>query len=183
MRVSPDTIREDTGLRTVLDRLQTFVSSEQGIRRLEQLDFSISVEETRHRLAFADELQACLRFDDPIPFQATEDASRALKRSRPDGAALRSDEFMAIRDVARTSRVCKSFFGARQEQYPTAASSFHNVEILTELESAIESVFDADGNVRDSASIELRTIRKDLQRVRANLRSTIMKAPVERLRS
>ena len=176
MKVSPDTIREDTGLQCVLDRLRTHVTSAHAVRRIDVLEYATSLEEVRRRLTFAEELQACLRFDDPIPFLPPEDTSGSLERSKPRGAALQSEEFMAILDLARTSRLCKFFFLSRREQYPAIGGTFSAVEIPVEVESTIESVYDVDGNIRDSASRELRQIRKNLNRARANLRSAIMKA-------
>lgn len=175
MNVSPDTIREDTGLQPVLDRLGSFVSSERAARRIDSLEFARSLEEIRYRLGLAAELQNCIRYDDPIPFQAPADISGPVERSRPEGAALQPEEFLAIRDMARTARLCRSYFESRCERYPVMSAELSTLSVPSDVETAIESVFDTDGNVRDSASSELQQIRKSLQRIRSRLRSAIMR--------
>ena len=117
MRVFPDTAASDIGLVPVLERLGQHLGSERVIRAAAALPYASEPEVYRHRLQLASELQDCLRFDDPVPFRSADDPGPALDRARPEGAALNPDDFLRIRDMAATGRVCKSFFATRADRY------------------------------------------------------------------
>ncbi len=175
MKVFPETAAEDVGLEPVLERLRSHIVSLRVQKKVESLEYAVSETSCLERLILASELQDCLRFDDPIPFQAGEDIIPSLDRARPEGAALAAEEFIQIRMAARTARLCHSYFASRVDQYPRVTELFSPVALSKDVESAISGVFDADGNIRDNASPDLGRIRRELQNARSSLRKSIMR--------
>lgn len=175
MRVFPDSAAEDVGLSPVLARLQTHLMSPRVQQKARELKFCTSLAQSRSLLHLVAEIQDCIRFDDPIPFQAPEDIYESLARARPEGAALSSEEFVRIRGVARVGRLCHSYFLSRVDQYPTVYTLFELLELPKQIEDAVSAVFDDEGNIRDNASPALRRIRRELQHARASLRKSIMR--------
>jgi DNA mismatch repair protein MutS2 len=175
MRVFPDSAAEDVGLSPVLARLQVHLTSPRVQQKARALEYCTSLDQSRSLLNLVAEIQDCIRFDDPIPFQAPEEIYDSLARARPEGAALTSDEFVRIRLVAKVGRLCRSYFLSRVDQYPTVYTLFETLELPKQIEDAISEVFDDEGNIRDNASPGLRRIRRELQHARASLRKSIMR--------
>lgn len=85
-----------------------------------------------------------------------------LRTLRMVDAVLTEDSFAKISDAARLVNAMLEFFDQREEDYPRLVALFHSVNYNTEINEAIDQVFDNRGKIRDDASAELSRIRQEL---------------------
>lgn len=79
------------------------------------------------------------------------------------GVVIEPNVLLDIRMTLRRAETLKRTLGRSQHQYPLLADVVEEIEPCTELQNAIESAIDDNGEVRDSASPRLAMIRRDLK--------------------
>lgn len=107
-------------------------------------------------------------------FDGIADCRQQLKKSKIPNAYLSANELDLVAGTIRCSRLAHSFFN-NQEQYPflkEATSQLHSNKLL---ERHISDAIDDFGNIKDTASKKLQTIRRDILDVSAKLRSRLNK--------
>lgn len=77
-------------------------------------------------------------------------------------SVLTEESFSKLVDAARLVNAMLLFFDQREEDYPKLTALFNAVYYNTEINEAIEKVFDSRGKIRDDASPELYRIRQEL---------------------
>jgi DNA mismatch repair protein MutS2 len=107
--------------------------------------------------------------DNGEPFVADgfEDISRELNILRIENAVLSAEQFIKILTLVHTTKRILFFYNEKQIMYPNAALTAANITYEKQISLLIENVFDNFGVVKSSASIELASIRKTLQRKRS----------------
>ncbi len=173
MHLTPVTAIDKIGLATVLDRLADCVVGEPARAMVRGLSPSSERTHTESKLRVAEEFQSCLRFDDPLPFKPVDKLDFIAQKSRPEGAALDVSDFLQVRETARISRLVGDYFRKRSKTYPFISSTLSDLTPEKQLETAIDAVYNEDGQLRDSASPELRRVRREIEKTRDRLRSAI----------
>lgn len=107
------------------------------------------------------------------PLTTVEDIRPVLKESRIEGSLLPLDFFLIVYHNARVARLIRNFFKKEENDYPLLKKLTGPVVSLKELEEEILKVVTDQGNLRDDASPELKSIRSKLNRKRSELRKTI----------
>jgi len=101
-----------------------------------------------------------------------EDVRPLLVRAE-QGVALTAPELLTVRALAVAARRCRGLLVKHRESIPGIWKVGLHIEEYPELESSIEHAVDESGDVRDSASPALKTVRTDLRRVRNRLVSRL----------
>lgn len=97
--------------------------------------------------------------------------SRELKLLSVPGAVLSGEEFISLRKLAESiERIFRWFDRERREAYQALLKIIDGTYYEKELIRMIDEVIDESGQVKDSASSELRDIRTNLYRKRTELR-------------
>lgn len=149
-----------------------------GRERIEQLTPSSMFALVRDELARVDEMRGLVESDDIPPLDALEDIRPALHRAAKPGSIIPSEDFLEILRLLVVSRKLKSFVAKRSERLlllTQLAAELHEDKLL---EFHIDRVVDEEGKVKDTASKELRGIRREIIEKSAQLRrrmETILK--------
>lgn len=126
------------------------------------------------------EMMELLTMEEHFPLEELQDISDALKRAKIEGNLLNPEFIMAIGKQAASARKMKSFIRNRDEKYPELSEISNRIIVLKDLEEEIDRVLNEHGSVRDNASPELSSIRKQLNSrkndVRKSLQSVIRRA-------
>lgn len=141
-----------------------------GRERIAQLMPSGMFALVRDELARVDEMIRLLEADDAPPLESIEDVRPALQRAAKEGSVIASEDFRDILRLLVVSRKLRGFFQKREERVlllAAMASELHEDKLL---EFHIDRVVDEEGTVKDTASKELRAIRRDIIEKSAQLR-------------
>lgn len=92
-----------------------------------------------------------------------------LLKAQPEGSLLQPVELLAIADVISLSQAILRFFKKRGESLPALQKIVGPLSPLEEVRSLIEQCLDSTGEVKDSASRELGSIRKRLRLIKDRL--------------
>lgn len=160
MNVYPESGLAKLGFDVIHDRIREYLKTEQGLIAAERLELTSNVEEIRRHLVIADQLRTAIQFDDAVPLGEVADITDSLAAIGPEGSFLDGQDLLEIRRLAVTVTNLADYFESRIEKYPDVTALFSVVHIDRSLAVNLGDKLDADGNVADNASPELRRIRK-----------------------
>ena len=166
-----DSAAEKLGFGTVCKALTEALISPLGTEKLASMRPVTDPDARKIALAHTDALQRVLLRGDPIPLEDFLDVHRYLVQARPSGSMLSAASLDQVRRVCRASRLIHACF--RKEGYGTLAKVVSPISVLRELEESIAQAVDPNGAVRESASGELRRIRRRLRQRRQALREKL----------
>lgn len=105
------------------------------------------------------------------------DISDIIKQAEVEGAVLDSESlFQASQTLSASSTLLEFMLVLPNEDFPELKTLCKRVNFPKDLLGSMIKVFDADGGVKDTASIELKTIRSSFRIEEGRLRSIIQKA-------
>jgi DNA mismatch repair protein MutS2 len=163
----------------VRDQLIEHAASSLGIEKLKRLVPSTDFEEVVKLQAETDEASTVLRIKGNVPLSGIHDIRAHIKRS-VIGGVLSSHELIQVASTIHASRQMKRFIediAEERTEIPILLEQVERIIILASLEESIRYAIDESGEVLDSASDLLRTLRHQLRsneaRVREKLESMI----------
>ncbi len=160
------------------DRLREIVArfavSPPGRDRVLELLPATDEEIVRRRLAETKELMLLRQAGEQVPLAGIGDCREAVGKLAVSGLALRPEELLVVAAALAAGRRCKAFFrrfdGAESPlRAPLLAEIAGRITPLKEIEDAVTASIDETGEVKDSASPELRRLRKLIQRTRDDI--------------
>ncbi len=110
-----------------------------------------------------------------LPSLEMGDLSPVFSRLRAPGSVLSADEFLALGPLLRAIRVAKRALDAAREPFPALAALGDPLRPLPHLERALDATFEPTGEIKDSASPELRRLRRERETRRERLRARMEK--------
>jgi DNA mismatch repair protein MutS2 len=151
--------------RSILERLAYHCQSVPGKRRaLQHLPYS-DLNRIEEALELVSEMNEIFKFDGGPPGLAFDDLAEKLERSKSSGDIFEPKEFLEF----------SSFFGIVREyqkigaQYTKLQGLISGLVYPQNLHEEIEASIDYSGEIKDSASHELRRLRRDLVEIRGKL--------------
>ncbi|MGH7327090.1 MAG: endonuclease MutS2, partial [Polyangiaceae bacterium] len=174
MTLSPDPCpqktRADLEWDRVLHALAVRCEGEMGKALALDLDFAETRADVRTRLARSKEASDLYRKGEPLPVDALEDVRDAVARLAV-GGVLAAIEIRSIGKMLSSARTLRRYLNSRRTNYPALADALTTDPTLDSLAEEIESSFDADGTLSDSASPRLKELRGEQQQARARILS------------
>jgi DNA mismatch repair protein MutS2 len=173
LKIFPENTTEKLGLTAILEATLEKVHgplSREVIEALAPMSDRIAVESALDRTS---EAMRLMRSGDPLPIGDMPDVRNALNRARPEGSVLDPTSLLHIGQLLVMSRRIRQYFDQRDELYPNWTEFCHPIQPLKALEEAIFSVLTEQGAIRDNASPELQTIRRNLNSRKNDLRTTL----------
>lgn len=173
MILYPEKLLQKLGFEAIREATQMGIQSPMGEEHLMSLAPSSDVVTIRERLSRTDEMMQILQLHEGFPFEGLYDIRAAVKRSRIQGSILDSMSLLQVGSMAAASRKLHLFFSQRKEKRPYLAAIGMRISPCKELEDQVQQVLNDSGEVKDSASNALRTIRRSLNTRKAELRTTL----------
>jgi len=121
-------------------------------------------------LSQVEEFRNLLLKGEELPISTLSDIKDIIYRSRITNAVLGTNELLSVVKLLRVSRQVKSFVISRQDYLPIAYEPATHLVDNRLLEKHIDEAIDETGAVRDTASKELASIRREINETRAQLR-------------
>lgn len=116
----------------------------------------------RDELDRVQEMRGLLDAEDAPPLEGLEETRPALHRAAKAGSMLPAEDFRDLLRTLITARKLRAFFLKRAERCTMLARMAEGLHEDKLLEYHIDRVVDAEGGVKDSASKELRRIRREI---------------------
>ena len=174
MTIYPASAEEKLGFDVLRAKLAGYLLSPMGRSLLSEQKPSSDTGWIREELGRVGALQEVFRFDDPAPLHPVQDVAEGLRVLTPAGSVAEPDTLLDLRRVLEALRRISEYFKQRQEQYPSLYKITRDMVALPALEKRIAEIVDDDGRILDSASPELKRIRRTLITTQNRLRETLM---------
>ena len=142
--------------------IQRYCISDLGREQIEHLVPSSDIPTIKKSLSLLSEMKQLLESDNPLPIENIFDIRASIQRSSIDNYILSSEDLFQIKQLLKTSRDIRTYFNQRLKVYPLLSERVKNIHIDKILEFNIARAIDDYGKVKDDASKELFSIRKQI---------------------
>lgn len=115
------------------------------------------------------ELIRLLSEETTVPGEGAADISYMFDQLRIEGTVIDSEGFMLLLCFLTSSRQMKAYLLKSKLDLPILKAQAEEMPDLTKLEKAISFVFNEDGEVKDSASKKLKSIRSEIKSIRKKI--------------
>jgi len=169
----------DTHTLTVLefDKILTFlkhyVTSPQGTRLCKRLTPLYNCQEIKRLLSEVTEMREVLNTYDEIPIHGIKDIEDLVNRTRVEGFYLEPQQLQEIRSTLETGRKIKTFFKTIGSRYSSLKNITSKIIPLKELEDTIKRAIGNQGEILDTASQELKTLRQKIKHLKLHIKNIL----------
>ena len=167
---------QDLEFPTVLTQLAARCNTELGKERALDIQPYRKKQELMDVLGQTSEYLASFSNDNRIPNHGFDHINSELGLLKIDNSTLEITGFRKIGGICRTVEIHQKFFKKFKEYYPLLFDKVNGLELHAEIPDAIEAVIDKFGEVKDSASNELRLIRMQINEVRSKINQSFNSA-------
>lgn len=162
----------------IITMLENMATSNMGKELAQRLLPSSDIDEVIEWISHTQEANNILISSEP-PFGGIHDIRSLLKKTAL-GLTIEVHSLLDILNTMYAMRSLKKFFKELEVDSPQFKEWAKNIEILGQLERDIDNIVDEHGSMKDSASIELMRIRREIKssqrRIKTNL-DGILKNP------
>lgn len=168
--IYPENFESKIGFDRVRQMLQAYCLSEMAKENVDSLSFSSDFETINIETSKVNEFLYILREHDNFPTSHYFDLRKSLLKIRVEGTYLETSELFNLRRSLESLRAIFSFFAADKEnKFPLLKSMLPQNASFVSVLSAIDTILDKHGKIKDNASDELRDIRKQLFSLQGNI--------------
>lgn len=157
-----------TGVRTLL--LNNCISA-LGKDRVEEINFSSDFSRVQQQLSQTDEMLRILSdADETLPVGDFFDLREGLSRIRVEGLFFDEPEVFELRRALEAVRRVVDFISKKEaEQFPQLHSMIKGVSLFPDILRRIDLILDKFGKIKDNASHELASIRRQMMQVQSSV--------------
>ena len=150
------------------DRIRNIISdrcsTEYASRRVSEEEFSSDPSEIRRRLSLTDEMRLVVMFEESFPTSGYIDCLPFLEPLQKEGYNIDLLSLGKLRTMMDTVRRVTHFFASLKEGiYPMLQRMSAPVSYFPEVQRRTDSILDRYGEIKDTASDELYSIRKSIK--------------------
>jgi DNA mismatch repair protein MutS2 len=153
--------------------LKQFATSEPGKRSCERLYPSGHLEEVRVWLREVGELRKIVNTEGDIPLPGIRDIEETVQKTKVENFILTSKELLDIQCTLEVASKIKRFFKRVKGDFPLLKKIADQIIILDSLEKRIKTAIGTQGEILDTASPELKEIRRRIKQVREKIRQVL----------
>ena len=172
--VYPDNFESKIGF----DKIRQFVSdrclSPLGVEKVAEMAFSAHYDLIHIQLCQTNEFIRIIQEEDSFPCDHFFDVRSALKKIRIEGTYLLEKEIFDIRRSLETINEIVRFFTREESKlYPHLQELAGDVSSFPQLTKQIDAIIDKFGKIKDNASPELSSIRRQLSQTVSGISKTL----------
>ena len=170
--IYPSNFEQKTGF----DKVRLLVSdkclSPLGKERVAAMSFSTDYAFISNELDLVDEFVKIQQGETDFPANYFFDVRYSLKRIRPEGTWMDEKELFDLKRSLQTIHDIIRFFQPDEDEeikYPALTALAGDILVFPQLVGRIDTILDKFGKVKDSASPELQTIRREMTITMSNI--------------
>ncbi|MFH1625192.1 MAG: endonuclease MutS2 [Pseudomonadota bacterium] len=158
----------------ILSFLKGFATSDVGKALCESLRPLRDIKEIEILLDEVGELKEVLQIYGDIPIGGIRDVGESVLRTRVEGSILDPLEFLDILSTLKATHQLKRFFEKLEDhKYPVLRKIGNGFISLLDVQLRIEESVGVRGDVLDSASLELREIRRKIKKLKIKIQNSL----------
>lgn len=161
------------GFDRVRDRLKAYAASDLGKQLIDEIVPFTDLQHLQEELNQVSECKLLLETDAPCPFDGVKDVRSAVHKAGIEDNYVSAPELRDILDTLRACRLTKQSLSKRPDRYPRISHIASGIHVDRLVEFNIEQAIDENGTVKDSASKDLREIRRAILLKSEALRSRL----------
>jgi len=166
MQLYPTHAAEALEFNKVCDLLMGKCRTDAARERVENIRFHTRMDHMQRELLQAHEFKLILTGGDHFPNDFTRNVSRELKLLSVPGGVLTGEQLLSFNQLALNIRDVLVWFKKNNDLFPTLRQLTDRIVYEKKITEIITTVIDETGNVRDTASKDLMSIRSELGKVR-----------------
>ena len=155
----------------ILSRLRDCATSNYGKELALSLEPADDFNTVKERLSLTTEAVKIFATSAP-PLGGFRDVRETFQKIKL-GSAADAEELLDVLSTMYTMRQVKAFFKETDADAPKLKARATELEILGNLERQLDNAIDEHGAVRDTASVELQKIRRDLRTAQSRIKNEI----------
>ncbi|RED97517.1 endonuclease MutS2 [Marinoscillum furvescens] len=159
MLIYPQDIKEKLGIDQLFELVRIKCKSDYGVEFLEKARPSARVADIDKWLEQTAEMLRVLSSGDNLPSRDFQDLRVFIKKMRVKGTFLQAEDFATLKSLLTLLYEWTQYLKKNQTEYPELCSLTYGFIADTTLIRSIEEIVDDKGQVRDTASPELASIR------------------------
>jgi DNA mismatch repair protein MutS2 len=164
----PSNFEDKLSFTRIREMVEERCLSSLGIRLAKEMSFSFDFKKLQRNLQQTDEFRQVLISGRPFPSQDYLDVTDELSRIKTPGAFIFADHLFELLISLRTINECLQYFKSKEaDKFPLLIELGRNIFVPTEIVAAANRIVDDKGNIKDSASEQLHTIRRSLSTKKA----------------
>ena len=173
----PENFEQKISFEQIRSGIAEFCISSLGRAMLQQMQFSTDYEQICKMQEETEEFRQILLFEPSFPSQNYFDLTAELLRLRTIGTFIDVENLCNLRASLQTIYDCLKFFKIRaeEEKYPHLSALSETVYFDKSIVNEINTIADDKGNIRNTASEKLQTIRREMQRLENEIDKNIKK--------
>jgi DNA mismatch repair protein MutS2 len=144
----------------IRERLKVHASSDLGKQLVGEITPFTDLVQLSDELGRVSECKLILEADDPPPLDGIKDIRASIQKAGIEDSYVSAPELRDILSTLRASRLLKQFLAKRKDRCPLLGQIGSAIHADRVLEYNIDQAVDENGAVRDSASKELRELRR-----------------------
>jgi DNA mismatch repair protein MutS2 len=188
--IYPDNFEQKISFEQIKNGIAEFCISPLGKRQLQEIQFSISYEQICKMQEETEEFRQILLFEPSFPTQNYFDLTAELLRLKTIGTFIEVENLCNLRASLQTIYDCLKFFaplnppeegklsppfGGIKGDYPRLSALSESIYFDKSIVNEINIIVDDKGNIRNSASEKLQSIRREMQRLENEIDKNIKK--------
>jgi DNA mismatch repair protein MutS2 len=163
----------------ILDKLRFYASSDLGLNKIESIQFYTNKADLEIELSNLKETIDFISIESILELAGLKDISKELDLLKIEGNYINSEKYLWILNFLKISRVLKSTIAQKNrdsyDKYSRLKDITENLYADKILEHNIDITIDENGEVKDSASVALKKIRKEIRIYEEKVRKTLAK--------
>ncbi len=166
MQLYPAHAAEALEFNKVCDLLMGKCRTDAARERVENIRFHTRMDHMQRELLQAHEFKQILSGGDHFPNDFTRNVHKELKLLTIPGGVLTGEQLLSFNQLALNIRDVLLWFKKNNDLFPTLRQLTDRIVYEKKITEVITTVIDETGNVRDTASKDLMSIRSELGKVR-----------------
>lgn len=171
-----DKTLKDLEFNTVLDHITKYSQTDLGKKAVLKIIPIQNNDKLQDQLNQTNEYLSSFINENRIPNHHFDEITKEIHLLGIEDSYLEATAFQKITAVSQTVNELLQFFKKFTEYYPSLSKSSQQIEYLKIVDISINKVINNFGEVSDSASNELRTIRKEINTLRGQIGASFTKA-------
>ncbi len=156
-----------------LQTLKAYASSEMGRTLCLSLRPFREKKKIENLLQEVNEASDILKEKGDIPLEGAQEVRSLLHQARAEGACLLPEDLLRIKDTLGAAHKVKQFLSTAEMRHPHLQKWGDRIPEFQDLYSDLNSVLGPRGEILDSASPELRIIRKEISKIRTRIHNSL----------
>ena len=144
-------------------------TSSLGAKRALELYPLTNLDTIQRSLASVSELKTIIITGDDLPIYGLHDVTNGMYKASIDGALLNSNELWELVEVITATHRLKNYFRGQDKLYPQLYNLTLPITRLPKLEEVFYQMLEVGGIIKDNATSQLKSIRKDIESIRQRI--------------